>query len=83
MPLTRVVYIEATDFREDKPKGYYGFCPQQPIMLKCACQPLSYHICWSTWLELGLGMVQPFSTHSSFLPCAHPRPSCLGSCRSV
>ena len=39
MPLTRVVYIEAADFREDKPKGYYGFCPQQPIMLKCGLAP--------------------------------------------
>ena len=34
MPLTRVVYIEASDFKESKPPGYYGFCPQQPVMLK-------------------------------------------------
>ena len=34
MPLTRIVYIDASDFKEAKTSGYYGFCPQQPVMLK-------------------------------------------------
>ena len=48
MSLTRVVYIEATDFREDKPKGYYGFCPEQPIMLKCGVLHAALRLCISS-----------------------------------
>ena len=36
MPLTRVVYIETGDFQEAKTAGYYGFCPQQTVLLKWA-----------------------------------------------
>jgi hypothetical protein len=32
--LTRVVYIEATDFREVDAKGYYGLAPNKSCMLK-------------------------------------------------
>lgn len=34
LPLTRVVYIEQTDFREKKSKDYYGLALDQPAMLK-------------------------------------------------
>ena len=36
MPLTRTVYIEASDFREADVKGYYGLAPGKTAMLKCA-----------------------------------------------
>ncbi len=34
MPLTRVVYIAAEDFREVDSKGYYALAPQKNVMLK-------------------------------------------------
>ena len=36
VPLTRIVYIEASDFREADVKGYYGLAPGKTAMLKCA-----------------------------------------------
>ncbi len=36
VPLTRTVYIEASDFRESDVKGYYGLAPGKTAMLKCA-----------------------------------------------
>ena len=35
VPLTRVVYIEAGDFREADVKGYFGLAPNKQAMLKC------------------------------------------------
>lgn len=34
VPFTRVVYIEATDFRETDSKGYYGMAPGKSVMLR-------------------------------------------------
>ena len=34
VPLTRVVYIAAEDFREVDSKGYYALAPQKEVMLK-------------------------------------------------
>ena len=37
VPFTRVVYIEADDFREEDPgKKYYGLAPGQAVLLRCA-----------------------------------------------
>eukprot|EP00798_Chlamydomonas_sp_ICE-L_P030329 gene30329-35322_t len=36
VPFTRVVYIEATDFKEADEKGYYGFAPNKQCMLRYA-----------------------------------------------
>ncbi|BDA41649.1 Glutamine-tRNA ligase [Coccomyxa sp. Obi] len=36
VPLTRVVYIAAEDFREVDSKGYYALAPQKEVMLKYA-----------------------------------------------
>jgi glutaminyl-tRNA synthetase len=36
LPLTRVVYIETTDFREEDEKGYYGLAPNKAVMLRYA-----------------------------------------------
>ena len=35
-PLTRVVYIEQDDFREEDVRGYYGLAPGKSVLLKCA-----------------------------------------------
>ena len=34
-PLTRVVYIEQDDFREEDARGYYGLAPGKSVLLKC------------------------------------------------
>lgn len=34
VPFTRVVYIEATDFREQDSKDFYGLAPGKTIMLR-------------------------------------------------
>ena len=34
-PLTRVVYIEHDDFREEDARGYYGLAPGKSVLLKC------------------------------------------------
>ncbi len=43
-PLTRVVYIERDDFREDDVPKYFGLAPGKTVLLKCArllcAQPL-------------------------------------------
>eukprot|EP01023_Acetabularia_acetabulum_P009293 TRINITY_DN14145_c0_g1_i6.p1 TRINITY_DN14145_c0_g1~~TRINITY_DN14145_c0_g1_i6.p1 ORF type:complete len:414 (+),score=50.65 TRINITY_DN14145_c0_g1_i6:40-1281(+) len=36
VPLTKTVYIEQSDFREKKDKGFFGLCPEQSVMLKYA-----------------------------------------------
>jgi len=36
VPLTRVVYIERTDFRTQDEKGYYGLAPGKQVLLKYA-----------------------------------------------
>ena len=36
VPLSRVVYIEATDFREEDARGYYGLAPGKSAMLRYA-----------------------------------------------
>eukprot|EP01024_Parvocaulis_polyphysoides_P045998 TRINITY_DN4316_c0_g1_i5.p2 TRINITY_DN4316_c0_g1~~TRINITY_DN4316_c0_g1_i5.p2 ORF type:complete len:237 (-),score=23.80 TRINITY_DN4316_c0_g1_i5:86-694(-) len=35
-PLTKIAYIEQSDFREKKEKGFFGLCPEQSVMLKYA-----------------------------------------------
>lgn len=37
LPLTRVVYIESTDYKEQDEKGYYGLAPEKAVMLRYAC----------------------------------------------
>jgi hypothetical protein len=37
LPFSRVVYIEATDFRLQDSKDYYGLAPGKSAMLRCAC----------------------------------------------
>ena len=34
VPLTRVVYLEETDFKEEDEKDYYGLAPNKSVMLK-------------------------------------------------
>jgi glutaminyl-tRNA synthetase len=34
VPFSRVVYIEATDFREKDSKDYYGLAPGKAVMLR-------------------------------------------------
>ena len=34
VPFSRVVYIEATDFREVDSKDFYGLAPNKSIMLR-------------------------------------------------
>lgn len=36
VPVSRVVYIEATDFREEDARGYYGLAPGKTAMLRYA-----------------------------------------------
>ena len=36
VPFTRVVYIEATDFKEQDEKDYYGLAPGKSVMLRWA-----------------------------------------------
>jgi glutaminyl-tRNA synthetase len=36
LPLTRTVYIEATDYRVEDAKGYYGLAPGKSVMLRYA-----------------------------------------------
>lgn len=36
VPFTRTVYIEATDFREQDSKDYYGLAPGKSVMLRYA-----------------------------------------------
>ena len=36
LPLTRVVYIDREDFREEDSKGYYGLAPGKSVMLRYA-----------------------------------------------
>lgn len=44
VPFTRVVYIEADDFREEDPgKKYYGLAPGKSVLLRSAIQ-LNVHI---------------------------------------
>ena len=39
--MTRIVYIEETDFRDHDSKDYYGLAPGKSILLKYAfCMPL-------------------------------------------
>ena len=41
VPFTRVVYIEADDFREEDPgKKYYGLAPGKSVLLRYCLQPL-------------------------------------------
>ena len=51
MPLTRVVYIETSDFQEAKTPGYYGFCPQQPVLLKWAPLAIAVQLLVSCCLQ--------------------------------
>ena len=37
VPLTRIVYIESTDFRMDDARGYYGLAPGKSVLLRYAC----------------------------------------------
>lgn len=35
VPFSRIVYIEATDFREQDSKDFYGLAPGKTVMLRC------------------------------------------------
>lgn len=37
-PLTRVVYVERDDFREEDARGYFGLAPGKSVLLKCAAR---------------------------------------------
>jgi hypothetical protein len=39
VPLTKVCYIESTDFREKDAKDYYGLAPGKSVMFRCGHAP--------------------------------------------
>jgi glutaminyl-tRNA synthetase len=76
VPFSRVVYIEATDFRLQDSKDYYGLAPGKSAMLRWA--PCSVQRLWRARLDAASSRSSPVGiTLSPPARPAHPPPRLL------